>query len=302
MSEGTPAAAPATEAGPAEQTATPAAGPLTPSAKPAAPKAPEKFKVGDLEFSSIEDAKAEIARGRQSNKLLTEADKRLKAAAEKERTLDDLKKSKSFKRYMEITGMSREEAAEEAAKYFYETEILPKEMSPEARRAAEAEARLKEYEEREKTAKQKEREAALARQTQEEVVKLRTELEGILNSKKIPGTRFALRRVAEYKQAYLDQGVDVPTSVAVDRVLADYRSEFGGIMDEATPEQLISFLGQERFQKLAKKVSQWVLSSRKTAAPEPQPAMSLVNRQEQPRRRSLSPQQFQELLNKGGAK
>ena len=89
MSEGTPAAAPATEAGPAEQTATPAAGPLTPSAKPAAPKAPEKFKVGDLEFSSIEDAKAEIARGRQSNKLLTEADKRLKAAAEKER--DDAK-------------------------------------------------------------------------------------------------------------------------------------------------------------------------------------------------------------------
>lgn len=288
MSDGV--AAPAAPAAPA---------PSGDSAKAAPAQTPnqaqaQKFKLEDLEFQSAADAKAEVLRGRQANKLLTESDKRLKAAAEKEKALEGLKKTKRFKDFMAFTGMSQEEALQEAAQFFYENELVPKQQDPRERELAAHKARIKEFEEKEartkREAEEKEHQAATAR----EVEQIRKDLEEALNSKKIPGTRYFVRRVAEYMQAYNQHGVKIPTQVAVDRALADYKKETSELFDEASVDQLISLFGEDRWRKLAKKVSTWALG--KAKQPPAAPAMPVANQNVDQGKRSIRPQDFEKFI------
>lgn len=254
---------------PAAPAATPAA-----SEQKAAPPEARSLKVRDLEFKTEDEAYAEIQRGRQSGKLLTEADKRFRAAAEKEKNWEQTKATKDIGKIIEALGLPREEAVALFEKWYMDGVIKPSQMDPRERENADLKAKLKAVEDEKAAAAEKQKREALDKETEAEKVKLRQEIEGVLNGKKLPATRHALRRVADYLMAYGEVGQKVPMQIAVDRVLSDYRQEFGDIIDEAEPTQLEQFLGKERFLKLAKKVSQWALAASKGAATPPPPPAS----------------------------
>lgn len=268
-----------------------------------APTAPTPLKIKGIEFKSEDDAYAEIERGRQSGKLLTEAEKRLRESTKRDKSWEEMvsevKTKKDAKLIIKQLGLSKEEAADLFGKYLYENEVLPAEMSPEKRRIRELEAEKAErealIEADKKTAKAREHEA----QTQQEAAKLRKEIESVIASKKIPATRLALKRVANYLSSYAEAGVDIPMDRAVDLVAEDYKQEFGELFDDATPDQLMEFFGKQRWHKIGKKVSDWALAQARGKIPAPPPAHEQVTRQPALAKSTegkLSPQDFMKVL------
>lgn len=245
-----------------------------PATNTPAPEAPKPLVVGGISFKSEADAKAEIERGRQSGKLLTEAQKRLFEASKKEKEWAELtgevKTKKDARKVIERLGLSKEEAIDVFGRWLYQEEVLPRELDPKERRIRELEAEKARFEEeranKEKAAKDEE----FTQLTKKEEARLKEELTKILQSKKFPNTRIALRRLANYMASYAEAGADVPADRAADMVMEDYRQEYGELFDESTPDQLAEFFGPQRWQALAKKVSEWALSRARgnmTAAP-----------------------------------
>jgi len=229
-----------------------------------------KVKIADYEFDSENDAKSEIERGRQSVKLLNEAHKRLEASTKKEREFEARRRAAKgdFNKLIELGELSREEAIEAAGKWYYQNVVLPEQMSPAEREKQALKAELDRIK-GERAQEEKETQAKVFQaKVQEQIARLRQELEPLLNEKKVPNTRNALRRVANYMKAYQEAGVEIPAAKAVELMVADYQQEFGEMLDEATPEQLEQFLGKERMQKLAKNISKWALGRLK-GAPKP---------------------------------
>lgn len=276
----------------------------TPNAAPSEPKTapngataePKPLSIGGISFRNENEAKAEIERGRQSNKLLTEAQRRLLESSKKEKDWETLvgevKTKKDAKRVIEKLGLSKEEAVEVFGRWLYENEVLPKELSPEQRRIKELEAEKARYDEERKAKEEEAKAKQHEEMTLKEAQKLRAELEQVLNSKKVPGTRLALRRLANYMQSYAEAGADIPAERAADLVAEDYRQEFGELFDEATPDQIVEFFGKEKFLKLAMKVSQWALARSKTPAQTQTPDLPIARSPKSEASDKMTPQEF----------
>lgn len=265
----TASVAPATEATPSSEMPKDVSNAVRNPAEPKVketPKAPQRYKFGTGDGAiELDEAQAlsEIQRGRQSGKLLTEAQKRLEASNAKDKTREMAKraiKSGNVDKLAEALDMTHEEAVEVMSKYLYEKEIKPKQMSPEQQKIAALEARLREVDDLKAADEKGKKDEAFKLEVQQSIQKLKAELEPILNSKKIPNTRVALRRVATMMKSYEEAGVSIPAERAVDMVMADYQTEFGELLDGAGPDQLEAFLGKERMTKLAKSISQWALA------------------------------------------
>ena len=122
------------------------------SAPAPVPEAPKSLKIKNVEFKSEDDAYAEIERGRQSNKLLTEAHKRLAESARRDKDWEGLKSEvktkKDARKVIEALGLSKEEAVETFGRWIYEEEVRAKELSPEQRRIRELEQKIQAEEDR----------------------------------------------------------------------------------------------------------------------------------------------------------
>lgn len=265
------------------------------AAKPAEP--PKPLKIKHAEFKSEDEAWAEIERGRQANKLMAEANRRLAQSSKHEKDWEDLrsevKTKRDAKKVIERLGLSKEEAVEVFGRWLYNEEVVAREMSPEQRRIRELEAEVNKTKEAREAEERKQQEAAREAAAQQEEAKLREEFTKALQAKRIPPTRLAIRRIANYMAAYAAQGVEVPVDRAIDLVMEDYRTEFGEMFDELEPDQLIEKLGKERFMKLAKKISGWAL---KRSQPQ-QPQEVIQKRVEKPSKESkMTPQEFQAYM------
>ncbi|MBK7864356.1 MAG: hypothetical protein IPJ65_38300 [Archangiaceae bacterium] len=271
---------------------------MTPTAPAAAPEAPKPLKIAGYEFPDENSAKAEIERGRQSGRLLTEAQKRLVEASKKEKDFEGVKgeAKKDFLKATAALGLSREEAVELASKFLWEHEVKPKQMSPEQRRIRELEAEKAEREGATKAEAEKAKAAQQEQATVEESKKLRREIEAVLTAKKVPGTRHALKRVASYLSSYAEAGADVPVEVAAEMAMGDYKQEFGELFDDASPEQLEEFLGKERWQKIARKVSDWALAKARGKIPGPPQEVVTRGKPVQKEEGKMTPQEFQKFM------
>lgn len=268
----------------------------------AAPPAPKTIRIKNAEFKSEDDAYAEIERGRRANQMLSEAQRRLHESSKKEKDWENLRSEvrtkKDARKVIEQLGLSQEEATEVFGRWLYETEVVAKEMSPEQRRIKELEAQMAKFnEEKENTVKQKKKEEFEAAAKQAET-QLRKELTELLQNKKVPSTRLALRRLANYMASYAQVGADIPASQAADLVMADYRQEVGELFDEASADQLVEFLGKQRWMALAKKVSDWALNRNKPAQGEPitPPQTAQFRPKTEVKSDKMTPQEFQKFL------
>lgn len=288
---------PSTPAAPAS-TGTPAAGGAAPT--PAkVPEAPKPLRIKDREFRSEDDAYAEIERGRQSSKLLTEAQKRLSESSRRDKDWEamvgEVKTKKDARKVIEKLGLSKEEAVEVFGKWLYQEEILAKEMSPDQRRIKELEAEKSKYEETRAAEQKKQDDFRAEQETKREEARLREELTKVLESKKVPSTRLALRRLANYMASYAEAGADIPAERAADLVMEDYKQEFGELFDEATPDQLIEFFGKSKWHALARKVSEWA-TTRARGNISSVPSDPVPSRRTPPSEGKMTPQEFQKHL------
>lgn len=271
MSEGT-AAAPAAPAG--ESSASEVSNGVTNEAGKAVAPAPgttkAKLKIGDWEMDEA-SARSEIERGRQSGKLLTEAQKRLEQASKLEKQFKSHRENakKNPKAILEAMGLSKEEASELFSRYLYEEEILPSQMSPEQQKLKALELKLKGYEEEKTKAEETTKQAEFKAKVEQESQALVKEIQGLLAAKKVPATRIFMQRMAHYLSSYHENGVDIPTEQAADLAIEDYKQDFGHFFNDSTPEQIEEFLGQETWLKLASKISAYALQKRRGLAAKP---------------------------------
>lgn len=134
------------------------------------------------------------------------------------------------------------------AKEFLETENL----SPAEKRAREAEAKLKKYEEDEKgreEQKRKDEQEAMTSKAREEV---QGQIIEALESSDLPKTNFTIRRLAYWIQRNNANKFDAPTSVLVAQVRNEFNSSMRDMVAASDGETLIKLLGEDLVQKLRK--------------------------------------------------
>lgn len=269
-------------------------------AKPAEPPKPSKLRIKDLELEE-EAAYREIQRGRQSTKLMTEAQRRFEAAEAKEKA--QAERGQRYKtdlsEFFKDQGFNADDAKRLASEYLYKNVIEPAEMSPEARRIRELEAKLKEKAEAEESQKKTAESAEQERMTKEQAQALEHELIEAMEGGVLPKDKSFVGLVSGEMAKFAERGVDISVAQGV-KLAEEKLGRLGGkVLASADVDQLAAWLGKENFQQVALKFLSW--SRTKLAGAQSQPQQ----RTQQPQatsaqRKKLTPQEWWEAQRKGG--
>jgi hypothetical protein len=243
----------------------------TANASEAKPK--QKLKIRDLELDE-ESAYREIQRARQTARLLSEAQRRAEVAEQKEKALAEKhgKYKQDLGSLFADLGIDDAAAADLAAQYIYQKQILPSEMTPEQRRVAELESKLAQYETEQKTFAEKQAEQQRMQVIQEESQKLQTELIEAAKTGKIPNTEYGMRKIAAKLLELEERGLSVPLEQVAAVVREESGREFGQIAASSDIADLREWLGDSNFKAFSKKVLDYFLGqvqSAKTATKPP---------------------------------
>lgn len=268
--------------------------------KPVEPPKPAKLKIKDIELEE-EAAYREIQRGRQSTKLMTEAQRRLEAADAKEKAQAERgqRYKSDLSEFFKDQGFSAEDAKRLASEYLYKNVIEPSEMSPEARRIRELEAQLKEKAEREETEKKSAEAAEQERVTKEQAAAIERELIDAMEGGVLPKDKSFIGLVSGEMAKFAERGVDISVAQGV-KLAEEKLGRLGGkVLASADVEQLAAWLGKENFQQVALKFLSW--SRTKLAGAQAQPQRPQATTQPtSAARKKLTPQEWWEAQRKGG--
>jgi len=222
--------------------------------------AKQKLKIRDLELDE-EAAYREIQRGRQSSKLLTEAQKRAYAAEQKEAAL--AQKQSKYKEdlgaFFEDMGLDESAAAQLAADYIYKKQILPAEMTPEQKRVAELEQKLTALEQEKLTQREAQEKAEREYVIQQESQRLQQELVEAAKAGKIPSTQYGMRKIAAKMLELESRGLSVPLDQVAALVRDEAGREFGEVAISAEIADLKDWLGEGNFKALSKRILDYFL-------------------------------------------
>lgn len=186
------------------------------------------------------------------------ADQRFKEAAQMRKQNESLlgrfkDPNKAIEALMDpALGLSKDQIREAFegwyAKEFLETENL----SPAEKRAREAEARVKKYEEDEKgreDQKLKEQNEAMTSEARKQV---QGQIIEALETGALPKTNFTIRRLAYWISRNNANKFDAPTSVLVNQVRNEFNTSMRDMVAASDGETLIQLLGPDLVQKLRK--------------------------------------------------
>jgi len=233
----------------------------------AQPNAPvkQKLKIGDLELDE-EAAYREIQRGRQTSKLLTEAQKRAQMAEQKEAAIaaKQAKYKEDLSALFEDLGVDDNYAAQLAADYIYKKQILPQEMTPEQRRVAELEAQLDNFKTEKQKQEEAQREAERQYVIQQESQRLQQELVEAAKAGKIPSTQYGMRKIAAKMLELESRGLSVPLEQVAQVVREESGQEFGQIAASAEIQDLRDWLGDANFKAMSKRILDYFLGQMQT--------------------------------------
>jgi antitoxin component of RelBE/YafQ-DinJ toxin-antitoxin module len=237
----------------------------------------KKLKIKDLELDE-DAAYREIQRARQTNKLLSEAQRRAELADEKEKAM--AAKTSKYKQDLgalfEDLGLDDDTAADLAAQYIYRKQVLPSQMSPEEKRVAELEARLAQYEEEKKTFAQRQEEAQRAEIVRQESEKLQAELVEAAKAGRIPSTQYGMKRIAAKLLELEERGLSAPLEQVAAAVREESGREFGEIASSATVADLREWLGDSAFKAFSKKVLDYFLGQVQSTKSQTRPPQTSV--------------------------
>lgn len=203
-----------------------------------------KIKVGDIEYDETTLASMiEKAKG---------ADKKfLEAAQARKEAMRFFKLAKENPReFLEKTGVDPKKFSyDEVAKDIQDKLRDPKEVELEK-----AQQRLKEYEAKEEEVKKFEAEAKLAREAKAMEVKFHQEIIGALEAHPmIPKNGFSVAKIAKYIDTVREKtGTLLSAEEVASTVENDIRQEMIGLLNGASPEQIIALIGEEGMSAIRK--------------------------------------------------
>lgn len=246
----TPASAPAAAPSTPAAGAAPAAGGQNTATKgtaaAATPAEIRKLKL-KLDGQDVEMPESEVIalaqQGKASGKRFQEA------AAMRKQAEDVLKFAKDNPtEFFKKTGMNAREWAE---KYLME-ELKREAMSPEQKKAADNEAKLREYENEKKQAKDRADQEDRDRQTNDH----RTRLDGLfveaLTKSGLPKTPYTIKRMAELQLTNIKKKLELNPDQLAKLVREDYIAEQKALFGSSEGDQLLELFGPELVKKLSK--------------------------------------------------
>lgn len=180
-------------------------------------------------------------RFQNASKMTKDADEILSAL--KQKNLDVL---------IERAGLSQEDyraLLEEKLKSIYDYE----DMDPNERQRREMENKLRKFEEQEESRKTKEHEELLARQQEEYIQQIESDLvDALSGSGKLPSTPLMAKLALQYMSAYAANEQELSPSDAVKMVESDFPRIVQDIMSNMDVTQLKNFIGEKHYKALRK--------------------------------------------------
>jgi colicin import membrane protein len=258
--------------------------------QPAVDEDPE-IDFGDMKLRRSQ-AKAELARARHASRLLTEAEKRARAAddAEKRHAERRAKAKEDISVLFEDLGLTPEQERALLSKHLYSKHIEPTQLTEEQRELRAAQAKLSQYEAEKQAAAEKARKEEAARLHNEEAAALEQEILEAAKAGRIPSARAAVRRIAAKLEQFESRGLSLPLEQVAAVVREEVGRETGEWVQAASIEERRELWGEPTFKAEEKKWRDYFLAKLKT----PPMSASRPAPQEETgaERQKLTPQEF----------
>ena len=259
-----------------------------------APKA--KLRIKDLELDE-DAAYAEVQRGRQASKLLTEAQKRAaqSEASDRERQeeLAALKKDpRSLVKLLKKSGLTDQEIRQHLMDLTYSEVVEPEQLTAEQKRIRELEGREAERAAKDNEAAEKQRQEQDAKDDEAAAQSLEQEIMAAIDAGKIPPAKGAVRRIAQKVAALESRGLNLPLEQVAQLVRHEVGQEMSEFVAAAEVGDLKELMGPQVFREHVRKVVAWV---KQQTSPGPLAASAQKPKVAQPARaeQKLTPQQFE---------
>jgi hypothetical protein len=159
-------------------------------------------------------------------------------------------------------GLSEDQIRSAFEQWYHNKFILKEELSPEQRRQAERDAKLKRYEEEELKQNKAKEEEELNQVTAREREHLQKTIIDALEASKLPRTKAVVGRIAFYMRENRINGWDAPMEHIMELVKNERREEYKELGQVATVEELIDLLGPDLIKKIRQHDLQQLRSKR----------------------------------------
>lgn len=258
------------------------------------PATPARIKIKDLEFDE-NDAYREISRARYAPKMLAEAEKKERAAMERDSRFESLKGSakKDLGAIFKELGMSPEEAADLTSKYLYSNHIEPQQLTGEQREIRALKERISQAEVKEREMSEKQLKQDSDRVTAEQIVQIEAEILDAARAGQIPANKATIRRIAGVMERYEVRGRRLSIEQAADIARIEVGQETGEFIASASVDELRHLWGDKEFKVSAKKFLDWAMVQLRGQSAAPRPAAA-PDKPANGERKFFTPQEFSE--------
>jgi len=265
--------------------------------KSAAQSAIEKYRLkvdGQDMDVDLDELKKGYTRASAAQKRFDEAAKMRKEAEAIKKEFEEYKLSLKSKpiEMLKKEGINTREEAEK----FLANELKMEMMSPEERRAIEAEKKLKQYEDQEKEFKTKQEQAEYEKLVETNRQDYETRFMGALESLGLPPHPDTLYEMSKAAMICLDAGYDPDPSDLAAMVKDKMINSFKGIFDKMSGEQLAQFLGDD----VGKKIRQYDLGKLKSSMQTQTQKVSLQETETKPKKPMTEQQWRDHIYRKAG--
>lgn len=200
---------------------------------------------GKRERVTLDELKAHYSKERAADEKFKEASSERKKAEELWKALKD----GDFDA-LERSGLTPEEIRAKIEKYYRQKFIDPETLSPEEKRARDAEKKVEEFEKREKERREKEQADEDAKLDAHSRKELQSEIISTLEKSGLPKTRFNASRIAYWTAHNLQKGWDAPQDVIVSQVKKEQNAIVRSLVDKFDADTLVDVFGEEVVNKV----------------------------------------------------
>lgn len=250
--------APAEGANPTAQTnmpVTPAskAGASEPKAEAAPKTAAEEFFDVPVNGKTVKMTRADLLKEASLSKgAFQKFEEAAKMRREAENVLSRLRDPREAVKLLNDPkmGLDKNQIREAFEEWYSENVIKPAEMSPEQKRAHEAEQKMADYERQLKEYKQKEEELQNRHLDTEAAQTLQQEIIGLIEKSGLPKTRFTTSRIAYWLRVNEAKGLNAPADLILKQVQKETRDVMGSLVEASDGDMLVNLLGENTVKKL----------------------------------------------------
>lgn len=149
-------------------------------------------------------------------------------------------------------GLNPEQVKSAFEEWYYKKFVEPEGLSPEEKRARDAEERLKKYELKEKEEQERKAKEEEERMDAEEAKKLQEDIVKLIDTCGLPKTKFTASRIAYWMRVNETKGLNAPPELIVKQVKGEMRGVMDSLVQASDGDVLVELLGKNTVDKLRK--------------------------------------------------